>query len=199
MTLNIWVAASDGQLDEVKKFIETDGLSPNAKDENGYTPVHAAASYGHMDLLRYLIDKGGDINVTDEDGDTALHTVEELDVAKQLVEEFKADFKAKNSEGQTPFEKLQEEDEFPELIHYLAGLQGIVLDTPTAVSADDKEMPDVKYSFENEADTEADPEKKKQIEEIMKSDNPEAGLQEFLRNAINEQQTENGEEKRRKE
>lgn len=198
MTLNIWVAASDGQLDEVKKFIETDGLSPNAKDENGYTPVHAAASYGHMDLLRYLIDKGGDINVTDEDGDTALHTVEELDVAKKLVEEFKADFKAKNAEGQTPFEKLQEEDEFPELIHYLAGLQGIVLDTPTAVS-DDKEMPDVKYSFENEADTEADPEKKKQIEEIMKSDNPEAGLQEFLRNAINEQQAENGEEKRRKE
>lgn len=198
MTLNIWVAASDGQLDEVKKFIETDGLSPNAKDENGYTPVHAAASYGHMDLLRYLIDKGGDINVTDEDGDTALHTVEELDVAKKLVEEFKADFKAKNAEGQTPFEKLQEEDEFPELIHYLAGLQGIVLDTPTAVS-DGKEMPDVKYSFENEADTEADPEKKKQIEEIMKSDNPEAGLQEFLRNAINEQQAENGEEKRRKE
>ncbi|RDW22954.1 ankyrin repeat-containing domain protein [Yarrowia lipolytica] len=196
--MNIWVAASDGQLDVVKNFIENDGLSPNAKDENGYTPVHAAASYGHMDLLRYLIDKGGDINVTDEDGDTALHTVEELEVAKNLVEEFKADFKAKNSDGQTPFEKLQEEDEFPELIHYLAGLQGIVLDTPTAVS-DDKEMPDVKYSFENEADTEADPEKKKQIEEIMKSDNPEAGLQEFLRNAINEQQAEHGEEKRRKE
>ncbi|KAG5363506.1 Ankyrin repeat-containing protein [Yarrowia sp. B02] len=190
--MNIWVAASDGQLEVVKNFIENDGLSPNAKDENGYTPVHAAASYGHMDLLRYLIDQGGDINVADEDGDTALHTVEELDVAKRLVDEFKADFRAKNAEGQTPFEKLQEEDEFPELIHYLAGLQGVVLDTPAA----DKEMPDVKYSFENEAETEADPEKKKQIEEIMKSDNPEAGLQEFLRNAINEQQ---GEEKRRKE
>ncbi|KAG5362176.1 Ankyrin repeat-containing protein [Yarrowia sp. C11] len=194
---NIWVAASDGQLEAVKNLIENEGISPNAKDENGYTPVHAAASYGHLDLLRYLIDKGGDINVTDEDGDTALHTVEELEVAKKLVEEFKADFKAKNSEGQTPFEKLQEEDEFPELIHYLAGLQGIVLDTPVAVS-DEKEMPDVKYSFENEADTEADPEKKKQIEEIMKSDNPEAGLQEFLRNAINEQQKEGGEEKRKK-
>lgn len=195
--MNIWVAASDGQLEDVKKMIEVDGLSPNAKDENGYTPVHAAASYGHMDLLRYLIGKGGDINVTDEDGDSALHTVEELEVAKQLVEEFKADYKLKNTEGQTPFEKLQEEDEFPELIHYLAGLQGIVLDTPVGTT-DDKEMPDVKYSFETEADTEADPEKKKQIEEIMKSDNPEAGLQEFLRNAINEQQAEQGDDKRRK-
>lgn len=36
--MNIWVAASDGQLDVVKNFIENDGLSPNAKDENGYTP-----------------------------------------------------------------------------------------------------------------------------------------------------------------
>lgn len=195
--MNIWVAASDGQLDVVKNFIENDKLSPNAKDDNGYTPVHAAASYGHMDLLKYLIDQGGDINITDEDGDTALHTVEELDVAKSLVEDFKADYKIKNSEGQTPFEKIQEEDEFPELIHYLAGLQGIVLDAPSTLS-EDNDMPDVKYTFENEDDTEADPEKKKQIEEIMKSDNPEAGLQEFLRNAINEQQTEQGTEKRRK-
>lgn len=100
-TTNIWIAASDNDIDYVKSVIESGQHSPNDKDNNGYTPIHAAASYGHIELLKYLISKGGNINATDEDGDTPLHSVEDADVARILVEEFKADWKLKNSEGQT--------------------------------------------------------------------------------------------------
>ena len=47
---------------------------------------HAAASYGHLEILTYLIEKGGDVNVADEEGDTPLYTAESVAVAQFLVE-----------------------------------------------------------------------------------------------------------------
>jgi ankyrin repeat protein len=35
---NIWVAASDGELEKVKQFLAS-GVDINAKDEFGYTPL----------------------------------------------------------------------------------------------------------------------------------------------------------------
>ena len=46
-----------------------EGVSPSAKDENTYTPIHAAASWGHTEVLRLLLSRGGDVNVADEDGE----------------------------------------------------------------------------------------------------------------------------------
>ena len=37
---------------------------------------HAAASWGHGELLRYLLENGGDANIGDSDGDTPLHVCE---------------------------------------------------------------------------------------------------------------------------
>lgn len=42
---NIWIAASDGKLDLVKAFVAS-GVAVNAQDENGYSPIHAASSWG---------------------------------------------------------------------------------------------------------------------------------------------------------
>jgi ankyrin repeat protein len=61
---------------------------------------HAAASYGHLELLEYLIEKGGDINITDEDGDTPLFTVESVETARWMVDHG-ANYDIKNNEGQT--------------------------------------------------------------------------------------------------
>ncbi|OUM52660.1 hypothetical protein BVG19_g1866 [[Candida] boidinii] len=116
---NIWIAASDGNLKLVTEYIESGSSSANAKDPNGYTPIHAAVSYGHIELLRYLISKGGDINIQDVDGDTPLHHAETVDVAKILINEFNANYKLKNNEGLTPAKYQEEEDEFPELIEFL--------------------------------------------------------------------------------
>ncbi len=98
-------------------------MSPNAPDANTYTPMyvpsclaslrafpyspmpsrparHAAASYAHLDLLAYLMSKGGDINVTDEDGDTPLFTVESEETARWMVEHG-ARVDVRNGEGLT--------------------------------------------------------------------------------------------------
>jgi len=85
-TKNIWVAAGDGDLERVMELVEGQSLSPNVPDPNTYTPMHAAASYGHLHVLQYLISKGGDVNVTDSDGDTPLYVVEDVATARFLVE-----------------------------------------------------------------------------------------------------------------
>eukprot|EP01032_Pedospumella_encystans_P014992 gene14992-17189_t len=113
---NIWVASSDGNLAEVKKLIEG-GVGVNSQDEYGYSPLHAAASYGEMVVLEYLLSVGGDVSLRDEDGDTPLLVCEKPDIFQRLVAAG-ADPHVKNSEGKGIVEKAVEEDA-EELINYL--------------------------------------------------------------------------------
>lgn len=76
------------------------GLSPDVPDTNTYTPLHAAASYDQYDVLTYLLSKGGNINVTDDDGETPLFTVETVETARWLVAHG-AEPGVLNLEGQT--------------------------------------------------------------------------------------------------
>lgn len=62
--------------------------------------MHAAASYAHLELLNYLLSVGGDVNLTDDDGDTPLYTCESVEAARWLVEHG-ADAGHKNEEGMT--------------------------------------------------------------------------------------------------
>lgn len=116
---NIWVAAGDGDLDRVRELIEQQSLSPNVPDPNTYTPMHAAASYGQIAVLEYLIARGGDVNVTDEDGDTPLYAVENVETARFLVEHG-AVVERINHEGISPIEHLSED--FPDVSNYLSSL-----------------------------------------------------------------------------
>ncbi|KAF8573665.1 ankyrin [Ramaria rubella] len=116
---NIWVAAGEGDIDRVKELIENESLSPNVPDPYTYTPMHAAASYGHVHVLEYLVSKGGDVNVKDEDSETPLFTVESVDVARWLVEHG-ANLDCQNEEGNTPAQHLAEE--FPSVSAYLHSL-----------------------------------------------------------------------------
>lgn len=107
MANNIWIAASEGSIEAVRQLLDTEpNLVPTSPDSNTYTPLHAAASYGHIDLLRFLLthEKAAPdaINIRDEEGDTPLFLVEDLATAKVLVEEFRADPKVVNTEGNTP-------------------------------------------------------------------------------------------------
>ncbi len=71
---------SDNRDRSCRKIFTIGECTANSPDPNGYTPVHAAASYGHRDLLYKLINVyNGDINVRDEDGDTPLHHVEDYE------------------------------------------------------------------------------------------------------------------------
>ncbi|WWC90048.1 uncharacterized protein L201_004980 [Kwoniella dendrophila CBS 6074] len=116
---NLWVASSDGDLERVQYLIESEGMSPNDKDSNSYTPMHAAASYAHLELLTYLLSKGGNINIPDDDGETPLFVVETLDAAKFLIENG-AEVGWKNEEGLSAADQLSEDQ--PEISEYLYSL-----------------------------------------------------------------------------
>ena len=76
------------------------GISPTAGDENTYTPLHAAASWSHAEILRYLVQAGGNINVVDADGESPLFVVETAEMARVLIE-LGADPTKRNAEGNT--------------------------------------------------------------------------------------------------
>lgn len=96
---NLWVAASDGNEARVMELLAS-GMSVNAQDEYGYSPLHAVVGYGHVALMRRLLAAGADVNLQDTDGDTPLHACEHVACAKLLLEAG-ADLAAVNSSGQT--------------------------------------------------------------------------------------------------
>lgn len=124
MSGNIWVAAADGRLDIVEKLILLGENTANSRDPNGFTPIHAAASYGHINIIEYLINNGGDINIQDNDGDTPLHHCENLEIIKLLINKYNADYKIKNNEGLNVKEYFIDEGEFPDIIAFLQSLDG---------------------------------------------------------------------------
>lgn len=192
MVSNIWVAAADNDIELVQKHIDSGNFSANSKDPNGYTPVHAAASYGLIDLLKLLVSKGGDINIQDSEGDTPLHHVEDVATAKFMVEDLKADYKMKNNEGQTAAAYIEEEGEFPELAQYLRSLAH---DLPTESNSVLSNLPapgnvdghQIRYTMEDAlANGEVDEERRKKLEEIVSSENPEAALRDLVTSAVRE-------------
>ncbi|KAI5840370.1 ankyrin repeat-containing domain protein, partial [Tricharina praecox] len=117
---NIWIAASDGDIVSVGQFIAADPTIVNRKDENGYTPLHAAASYNHVSLLRSLVrSHGGNVNLSDDDGDTPLFVAETVETARCLVEELGADVAHRNHAGLTAAESIEDDGQLPLVAAYL--------------------------------------------------------------------------------
>ncbi len=48
----------------------------NQKDEFGNTAMHIAVDKNRMDIVKYLISKGADVNARDKDGRTPLYYLE---------------------------------------------------------------------------------------------------------------------------
>lgn len=91
------------------------------QDQHGYSLLHAASSYAQLEVLRALVQTYNvDINLRDEDGQTALFVAESVDVAKCLVEELGIDVDAKDDEDCTAIETIQRDGEFLEVAEYLA-------------------------------------------------------------------------------
>jgi ankyrin repeat protein len=85
----LFSAAASGDLDEVKRLVLDCGLDPNVKDGFGNTPLHNAASEGHLEVVKLLLERGADPNVKGRSGETPLHYAARrgrLDVVKLLLE-----------------------------------------------------------------------------------------------------------------
>lgn len=71
--MSIHTAASAGNVAEVKKQLAW-GISPNSGTFwYQRSPLHYAAAYGRIRVVELLLEKGANVNITNEGGETPLH------------------------------------------------------------------------------------------------------------------------------
>ncbi|MCJ1356607.1 MAG: hypothetical protein MMC33_006602 [Icmadophila ericetorum] len=118
-TPNLFILASDNS-PRLLPLLRTSPSLAASQDPTGYSLLHAAASYNHLDLLRTLVTEfHTNVNITDNDHETPLFAVETVAAAKVLVEELGADLGWKSEEGVTAEEKISGEGEFVTVADYL--------------------------------------------------------------------------------
>lgn len=90
-------------------------------DEAGSTAVHKAAANGHLDVLKLLIQHGGDVELADISGCTPLHVAARnghLTCVKYLVLQG-ADFRMKSKKGNTAVVMAKANNQ-PKVAEYLS-------------------------------------------------------------------------------
>jgi uncharacterized protein len=121
MPPNPFLLAADNPTALLALLRESPGLA-TLQDDHGYSLLHAAASYNHLDLLRALVTEFNvPVDLRDEDSETALFVVETVEAARLLVDELGMDTALTGDEGLTAREKIQQDSDFPEVVEYLAG------------------------------------------------------------------------------
>ncbi|MDX1295594.1 MAG: ankyrin repeat domain-containing protein [Sulfurimonadaceae bacterium] len=80
------------------------GANPNARMNNGQTPIFVASYFGDIKSMKMLIAKGAKVNIKDHLGSTPLHKATEGDSpeAVKLLLEHGADLHALDNEKNTP-------------------------------------------------------------------------------------------------
>jgi hypothetical protein len=74
-----------GWMPAVKYLVEEVGMDVNARDANGNTPLHYAASRGDNEMVLYLVSKGADVMAVNRRGQT---TVDAANGPLQRVQPF---------------------------------------------------------------------------------------------------------------
>ena len=77
--------APDSWLSSVRYLVEEHGADVNARDLNGYSPVHHAAARGDDELIEYLVSQGADVMLVSRRGET---TVDMANGPRQRVQPF---------------------------------------------------------------------------------------------------------------
>jgi hypothetical protein len=95
--------AENGVTTSVKRLLSIRNINVNVKDDiYGFTPLHYAARYGHIEIARLLLLNGADVNARSNGGWTPLHLAAifgNVDILHLLIENC-ADLEAQNNDGE---------------------------------------------------------------------------------------------------
>ena len=84
--VNIFEAAERGTIQDVQRFIAT-GINVTTTDDRGWTPLHyAAESNSNVELLKYLLEQGADVNARTNMGFTPMERAN-TDEKKRVLSE----------------------------------------------------------------------------------------------------------------
>ncbi len=106
------MAARNGHVDTVKVLIAK-GTDVNAKDQDGWTPLHLAAYKCHIDIVKVLLKKGADLLLKNNSGKTPRDLARTGDIKKLLEEEEKQLKKLNEEKNDLPQDKDDNKDTTP--------------------------------------------------------------------------------------
>lgn len=72
-------AASENSVEELKALLDKDPSYINKPSSSGQTPLHKAASKGHLESVELLIERGAEVNFADKQGRTPMYLAWEKD------------------------------------------------------------------------------------------------------------------------
>lgn len=97
----LWLAALQGNFDRIRGLVEQ-GADPMSGTPHGETPMHVAASRGHLRPIIYLSNHGGSVNARTRNGWTPLHHAARFghqDVVRYLLQKGAAPHIRTNDKG----------------------------------------------------------------------------------------------------
>jgi hypothetical protein len=100
-------AISRDDIEQTKKLLaEQTGSINTPRPQEGSTLLSTAALYGRVDIAKYLIERGADVNAVNRDGNTPLHVAAFLCRTEivQLLLEKGGSVSKKNMRGETPID-----------------------------------------------------------------------------------------------
>ncbi len=117
---DMFQAFREGDLGTITAMLKGNPDLVFCKDDNGYTPLHMAAQYGHKDLAKWLLTRKAEVNAKSNENATPLHAAAAggyKDLAELLLAN-KADVNAKATNDLTPLglAKMQWEKDMVELL-----------------------------------------------------------------------------------
>jgi prolyl 4-hydroxylase len=72
-TTEAHISATKGDERALRKILDRHADQVNAKDSNGWTPLHEAVRSGRLEAVKLLVERGADVNALTNDGRSPLH------------------------------------------------------------------------------------------------------------------------------
>ncbi|TKZ32041.1 ankyrin repeat domain-containing protein [Brachyspira catarrhinii] len=136
-TMAIHMAAANGNNEVIEILLSKDETIINETDNKGNNPLHWAAMKDKPETIKFLSERGADIEAKDVDGWTPLHyasAFSSLQTVENLID-LGADKESKANDGSTPLSYAQRDD----IKNYLSGGENIERENEENIINDNNE------------------------------------------------------------